>query len=56
MTQDFIDGKVDRFGNDTVGTKYEALVQGGLSPEEAAAYFDENALDPYELANAKANV
>ena len=52
----FIDGSEDRFGRDVSGSTYESLVQ---TPAAVAAVnaglSDENALDPYELAAAKAN-
>jgi len=59
--ESFIDGSQDRFGNDTSGTTYETSVQGTqadpviVADEVQSGYFDENGLDPYELANANKN-
>jgi len=51
----FIDGSGDRFGRDVSGSTYESLVQTPPAGEVNAGLFDENSIDPYELANAKIN-
>ena len=53
--EDFISGEVDRFNNDTTGTKYEESVQDNtkITPEQSAL-FSEQALDPYENKHTKA--
>ncbi len=52
----FEDGSTDRVGTDTSGTTYEATVvaanAGTVAEAAQSAYFDEQALDPYERANA----
>ena len=56
-TQDFKDGAILRDGTDVAGSKYETIVteanSGDIPSNTASAYFDEQALDPYEIANAK---
>ena len=58
-TQDFKDGKILRDGTDVQGTKYEdTVVDANSDPvvqaeETQAAYFEEQALDPYEIQNAQ---
>ena len=51
-SQDFVDGKTDRYGNDTTGTKYEDTVQNPPAKSVQAAFFDEGAIDPYERSHA----
>ena len=50
-------GNEDRSGEDLVGTKYDALVDaanaGTIPSETSSAYFDEGALDPYEVKHSK---
>ena len=53
-TAEFLAGDVLRDGTDTVGTKYDAEVDAKETSETSAATFDEQALDPYEVANAQA--
>lgn len=50
-TGDFLNGSELRDGRDVTGSVYEGLVRDGEAPETASAYFDEQALDPYEVAN-----
>lgn len=51
----FIDGVTDRFGKLTTQTYFNA-VDNPPAIEVQSAFFDENAIDPYELANAKINI
>ena len=54
LKDDFIAGSKDRFAEDTTGSKYEELVQDNSKIEAVnSALFDEEALDPYEVNNAK---
>ncbi len=51
---EFLDSTELRDGTDVaVGTKYRTLISNGTATEVSAAYFDETALDPYEVAGAK---
>ena len=56
-TQDFIDGNKLRDGTDVTGSKYETVVidanVGTVPDETESAYFEEQALDPYEVNNAQ---
>ncbi len=49
-------GNENRDGSDTTGTVYDATVDlanaGTIPSDSAAGYFDESALDPYEVANS----
>lgn len=55
--QEFVDGEKLRDGTDVTGTEYETTVTAANVPEEISAsksaYFSEQALDPYEVANAQ---
>ena len=57
VAQDFIDGKILRNGESSLDTEYKVAVdtaQSGIDvPASQSAYFDEQALDPYEVSNAK---
>lgn len=53
---EFIDGTTDRFGVDTAGNPmYKDAVTNPPADEIQSSIFDENAMDPYELANANKN-
>ena len=64
--EEFINGTKDRFGQDAVsdlrdryapGWAYISLVDDSSTIKAVnAGLFDETALDPYELAAAKANI
>lgn len=51
----FIDGSKDRYGNDITNKAFKDAVQNPPAGEDLSSLFDEEALDPYELAHAKAN-
>ena len=56
-TQDFIDGNIDRKGEDTTGTLYQETVADNTKIVPAqSALFSEEALDPYEVKHAKENI
>ena len=51
---DFVAGTSDRYGEAITNAVHIAEVAAGETVETSAALFDETALDPFELAAAKA--